>query len=290
MMHEFFKLLFQIQFPTGTRLNLGPNLRYIGIQASHSDLEHSSGLCGSFDRDRTNDFSSYRGQVVCSPNPNVTSVCDDFTKSWRLLTEQSLFVGSFTNDGNDEDESSLEDAYSPGHCSCSGLKSENDVQLRPKTKSYHSSPYEDYQPESEQNEEDAEAAKCSSSQCIDPRGEDVTIQFIELLQDEDFAYEGEEFGIKNVEAPLTPMYQGESPLKLNLEANGEITEDAAEVYCRGLIEGMPVTKLCRDVAQVDIETHIMSCRAEVIVSGDIQERFAYSGGLIQALFYFSKAF
>lgn len=203
--------------------------------------------------------------MVCTPSPNSTSVCDDFTKSWRLITEQSLFVGSFTNDGNEEDESHLDDASSPGHCSCSGLKNENDVQLRPKSKAFHSSPYEDYQPETEKSEEDAEANKCTSAQCLDPRGEDITTQLLDLLQEEDFTYEGEEFGIKSTEAPLLPIFDGQSPLKLALEANGDITEDAAEVYCRGLIEGMPVTKLCRDVAQVDIEAHIMSCRNEVVV-------------------------
>ncbi|ODN06591.1 Kunitz-type protease inhibitor 2 [Orchesella cincta] len=257
---------FQIQFPSGTRLNIGPNLRHISIQASLSDLEHTTGLCGSFDRDLTNDFSSYKGQVVCTPNLNVTSTCDDFTKSWRLLTEQSLFVGSFTNDGNDEDESHLEDIYSPGHCSCSGLKNEEEVVLRPVTKPFHSSPYEEYRPETEQTEEEAEAAKCTSSQCIDPRGEDITNQLIELLQDEDFTYEGEEFGIKTNEAPLQPIFVGQSSLQLALEPNGVITEDAAEVYCRGLIEGMSVTKLCRDIAQVDIESHISSCKNEVFHS------------------------
>lgn len=206
--------------------------------------------------------------MVCTPSVNTTSVCDDFTKSWRLTTEHSLFVGSFTNDGNEEDESQFDDTYSPGHCSCSGLKNENDVTLRPKqTKSAaYSSPYDDYQPESEQNEEDADANKCNSVQCLDSRGEDITTQLMDLLQEEDFTYEGEEFGIKSTEAPLLPIFYGDSPLKLALEANGEITEDAAEVYCRGVIEGMPVTKLCRDVAQVDIEAHILSCRNEVVVS------------------------
>jgi len=260
--------LWQIQFPTGTRVFLGPNLRTIMIQASASDLEHTTGLCGSFDRDSSNEFSTYKGQVVCQAYTNRTNSCPDFSKSWRLLTEQSLFVGSFTNDGHTEDdETNLDSGLSPGHCSCSGLKKSADIELRPKAKSAYSSPYEDYTPqETEQTEEEAEANKCTTSPCVDPRGVDITTQLIDLLSEEDFIYEGDEFGTEATTATLQPIFFAQSGLRLNLDTKDGVTEDAAEVFCRGMIEGMPVTKLCRDIAHVDIESHIKYCKDEVMVS------------------------
>lgn len=241
----------------------------VTIQASLSDLEHSSGLCGSFDRDPSNEFSTFKGQVVCSAVSNRTNSCPDFAKSWRLLTEQSLFVGSFTNDGHtEEDETHLEDAQGPGHCSCSGSKKSADIDLRPKTKpGGFSSPYEDYQPEPEQTEEETEASKCSTNQCVDPRGVEITTQLIDLLSEEDFLYEGDEFGTQATTVQIQPVFFGQSKLSLSLtlDNNSQITDDAAEVYCRGVIEGMPFTKLCRDLANIDIEYHIKKCMVEVKV-------------------------
>ena len=169
-------------------MNLGPNLRFISIQASTSDLDHTAGLCGSFDREPSNDFATFRGQIVCPANKNVTGPCDDFSKSWRLLSEQSLFVGSFNNDGYDLEEDLVPEESGPGHCSCSSLKKATAVEIRPKAKSKFSSyPYEEYQQE-EPTEEEAEANKnkCSSVQCVDPRGTDVTIQLLDLVFDEDY--------------------------------------------------------------------------------------------------------
>jgi hypothetical protein len=238
------------------------------IQASSSDLEHTTGLCGSFDRDASNEFSTYKGQIVCEAHKNKTNSCADFAKSWRLLTEQSLFVGSFTNDGHtDDDETHLDNALSPGHCSCSGLKKSASIELRPKAKSAYTSPYEDYTPpESEQTEEESnEANKCTTSPCVDPRGVDITTQLIDILSEEDFIYEGEEFGTEASTATIQPVFFGQSSLSLTLDTKEGVTEDAAEVFCRGMIEGMAVTKLCRDVANVDVESHIKYCKDEVMV-------------------------
>jgi hypothetical protein len=103
--------------------------------------------------------------VVCSAILNRTNACPDFAKSWRLLTEQSLFVGSFTNDGNTEEDEIHDDSHGPGHCSCSGSKKSSDLDLRPKSKPAYSSPYEDYQPETEQTEEDKDKDQCHTNHC-----------------------------------------------------------------------------------------------------------------------------
>lgn len=243
----------------------------ITIQASLSDLEHTSGLCGSFDRDPSNEFSTFKGQVVCTAVSNRTNSCPDFAKSWRLLTEQSLFVGSFTNDGHtEEDETHLSEGQTRGHCSCSGSKKSADVELRPKSKpGGYSSPYEEFQtPESEQqtDEQEAEANKCVSSHCVDPRGVEITNQLIDLLSEEDFLYEGDEFGTQASTSQIQPVFYGQSKLRLTMDNNSHITDDSAEVFCRGVIEGMPFTKLCRDLANIDIEYHIKKCQVEVKVS------------------------
>lgn len=246
-------------------MSLGPNLRFIKIQASYPDLEHTSGLCGSFDRDKDNDFSTFRGQQACPTSANVTA-CVDFVKSWRLATEQSLFAGSFGHDTHGEEEA-LDDQEGPGQCSCSSLKKPKDIELRPKTKPKFSYPY-DFQPD-EPQEEESDANKCTTSPCVDPRGVDVTHQLLELVLDEDFTGDDQDF-VKHAGsmAELPPAFTASASqnqaLKLQTRRT-EWSEDEAEVFCRGLIEGMPATKLCRDVALIDIEYFIKECKKEVMV-------------------------
>ena len=72
--------IFQIYFPSGTFVNLGPYLSYIKIFASKSDFHGTEGLCGTFDRNQANEFTSRDGIVLCKNEP--FSECIDFSKSW----------------------------------------------------------------------------------------------------------------------------------------------------------------------------------------------------------------
>jgi hypothetical protein len=94
---------------------------------------------------------------------------------------------------------------------------------------------------------------------------EITTQLLDLLSEEDFLYEGDEFGTQVTTAQIQPVFYGQSKLSLTSANQSQITDDAAEVYCRGVIEGMPFTKLCRDLANTDIEYHIRKCQVEVKV-------------------------
>jgi len=268
---------YQIQLTSGTRLSLGHNLRFVKILASNQDYLSTSGLCGSLDRDKSNDFSSFVGQVVC-PVTSGSNSCEDFAKSWRLLSDQSLFLGSFStnelyhNDGRGVGNSDTNLAEGLGHCSCSSLPKPEAILLRPKstTSGYatgaYASPYDVYTPPEENQDEDAEGAKCHSSRCVEPGGHDITHQLLDLVTDEDFIFDGDEFSVTSSADILSPVFYTTSKLPVDLLANTtEIDADAAETFCRGIIEGMPATKLCREIAHIDVEGHIKGCKNEILV-------------------------
>ncbi|CAG7830632.1 unnamed protein product [Allacma fusca] len=256
---------FQIQLPSGTRVNLGPNLSFINIHASLSDLEHTSGLCGTFDRNRENDFVTFKGQQACPISKNI-SACVDYVKSWRLATEQSLFVGAFSSDGHHGDDEAHDEGPGYGQCSCSSLKKPKEIELRPKSKAKFTYPYEDFQPE-EPQEEESESSKCHTSPCVDPRGVDITSQFLELVLDEDFSADDEQFGkqVTNA-AEIRPVFTNaiQNPALAQAMPKGEWTNDDADLFCRGIIEGMPATTLCRDIAHINVESFINECKREIM--------------------------
>ena len=74
-------ILFQVVFPSGTFVALGPYLSYIKVFASPSDLGYTEGLCGTLDRDRSNEFLNLEGEKSCNLNLDEDE-CEDFSKSW----------------------------------------------------------------------------------------------------------------------------------------------------------------------------------------------------------------
>ncbi|KAH9523928.1 hypothetical protein Btru_047521 [Bulinus truncatus] len=101
---------------TGTKVEVTIGKRYINIiiQASTYDLSRTEGLCGSFDKNATNDLIPMSSQVV-TQNPDV------FSLSWRVKPEDSMY-GGYCNDD--------EDAITPSNqfCACSNISScNNDV-------------------------------------------------------------------------------------------------------------------------------------------------------------------
>jgi len=240
-------------------VSFGPNLRFIRIQAAGPDFGKTVGLCGSFDRDYSNDLKTYKGIVTCA-----NSSCDEFSKAWRLPLEQSLFQGVFESREEEEEEAS-----SPGRCSCSGLEKPHKVDLRPKPRSkFASYPYDEFQTTEEGEEENGENNnnnKCSSTPCVDPRGADVTKQLLELLQDEDFAEDGTLGRESSVVPQLGPLFQYTYPSPLEESKRKEWNAEEAEIFCLRMIEGVPAAKLCREIAHLDVDAHRMTCQREVMV-------------------------
>lgn len=85
--------------------------------------------------------------------------------------------------------------------------------------------------------------------------------------DEDYAPEDAEIRSSNDAAQLSPVFYGgsSSPLTLQTQLKKEWNEDEAEIFCLRMIEGVPTTKLCRDIAHVDVDIHTKACKQDILV-------------------------
>ncbi|KAK6167138.1 hypothetical protein SNE40_021236 [Patella caerulea] len=82
----------QITFESGNWLRVKDFRAYLNVevQATSRDYGALEGICGTFDNNKRNEFISPNGMVFADSDIPV-----DFTRSWRIPTEQSLFTGQF---------------------------------------------------------------------------------------------------------------------------------------------------------------------------------------------------
>ncbi|XP_078311454.1 uncharacterized protein LOC111132750 [Crassostrea virginica] len=80
---------YEINLPTGGQVIIKPQGQFINVwmKGSPLDQENIEGLCGNFDGDKDNDLVTKAGKVVNKKQP------DEFSREWRVPSDESLYSG-----------------------------------------------------------------------------------------------------------------------------------------------------------------------------------------------------
>jgi len=247
---------YEIYFPSGTFVNLGPYLSYIKIFASKSDFHGTEGLCGTFDRNQANEFTSRDGIVLCKNEP--FSECIDFSKSWLLPPDQTLFTGHVTSKTNNS--TTAEQIVAEKICACK--HTEESVEKISRLNEITTNRF--FQAGSLDLKGQL---TCSSRACRDRRAvpvlEDILTsdnqddleRFSEQTLDLDTA-ENQVATVKVVGGPVLPRPQ----------EGWTIT--TADAFCGDFIHSSEVVQRCRGLPGVDVKLSLENCRNDVLYAGD----------------------
>ncbi|XP_059159141.1 uncharacterized protein LOC131943151 [Physella acuta] len=80
---------YEIRLPTGMKVivTIDSKRMHFAIQATSNDFKQTSGLCGNYDGNITNDLTSRSGEIISPAN------IDTFSLSWRVNKEESIYGG-----------------------------------------------------------------------------------------------------------------------------------------------------------------------------------------------------
>jgi len=247
---------YEIYFPSGTYVQLGPYLSYIKIFASKSDLDGTEGLCGTFDRNQANEFMSADGDVLCKNKP--FSECIEFTKSWILPPQETLFVGHFRP--LPDNSTAVEEIVSEKICACKHTEETAEKISRLNeitTNRFFQAGSLDLKGQ----------LTCSSRACRDRRAVSVLEDILESSNQVDLErLSASSLDLDTAENQVATVKVVGGPVLPRPQEGWTIT--TADSFCGDFIKSSEVVQRCLGLPGVDVKMSLQNCRNDVLYAGD----------------------
>jgi len=247
---------YEIYFPSGTFVNLGPYLSYIKIFASKSDFYGTEGLCGTFDRNQANEFVSNDGSVLCENEP--FSECIEFSKSWILPQEETLFAGHFPL--QEDNSTAVEEIVSEKICACKHTEESAEKISRLNeitTNRFFQAGSLDLKGQ----------LTCSSRACRDRRAVSVLEDVLESSNQDDLErFTEHTFDLDTAENQVATVKVVGGPVLPRPQEGWTIT--TADAFCGEFIQSSEIVQRCRGLPGVEVKLSLQNCRNDVLYAGD----------------------
>jgi len=240
---------YEVYFPSGTYLILGPFLSSVKIFASSADIGATRGLCGVLDNNKENEFISPEGKSLCQ---NKGGECVEFSKSWRLAPSETLFLNKVNAELNNHTIKAPLGPRSTKICACKvsldhsaeKVSSLNEIT----TSRFFDSGSLDFD------------LSCSSHTCEDPRSkntlEDILEEKLEVILDLETEAGSQVATVNVVGGPVVPR-----PIE-------GWTETSAEHFCADFLGTSKAVQACKGLPGVTVQTALTNCRDDVLYAGD----------------------
>lgn len=247
---------YQIYFPSGTYISLGPYLSYIKIFASKSDFRGTEGLCGTYDHNQANEFTSPDGSVLCKNEPY--SECLEFSKSWMLAPEKTLFQGQLLPQQRNSTASEV--IVTEKICACKHTEESAEKISRLNeitTNRFFQAGSLDLKGQ----------LTCSSRACRDRRAVSVLEDILESSNQDDLEkFSASSLDLDTAENQVATVKVVGGPVLPRPQDGWTIT--TADTFCKDFIQSNEVVPRCRDLPGVDVKMSLENCRNDVLYAGD----------------------
>lgn len=240
---------YEVYFPSGTYLILGPFLSSVKIFASSSDIGSTRGLCGVLDNNPENEVISSDGQYLCQQKDGE---CSEFRNSWRLQPSETLFLNKFQDNSNNNSISAPLGPRSTKICACKTSLDHNVEQVSSLNEITTSRFFDSGSLDLD--------VSCSSHACDDLRAKDtlaeILEQKLEVIVDLETETDSQVATVNVVGGPVVPR------------PSEGWTNTSAEHFCADFLGTSKAVQACKGLPGVTVQTALTNCRDDVLYAGN----------------------
>ncbi|CAB3381945.1 Hypothetical predicted protein [Cloeon dipterum] len=243
---------YKLVFPSGTTVVIGPYLSFVNVHVFATDMGRTSGLCGSFDRDGSNDLDLPNGQgSACKYQPRAS--CEAFSQHWRVKEFQVLDVtetGQIDRSGKEEDEGL--------YCAC---RSPYSSKIMPAASNITLVFLEHESTNVIKKRSDDDVIACESSQCFHKNGIEMSEEYLKFTASEFFTVK--DVLEKQTDVLLKPYEKIQSD-----DHGGEWNLHDAKLFCQNYVANSLAAQQCDYVADVKVSDRIVECANDIHTTND----------------------
>ncbi|XP_046406529.1 von Willebrand factor D and EGF domain-containing protein-like isoform X2 [Ischnura elegans] len=228
-------------FSSGTIVKLGPYLSYVTVYALRTDLGKTSGLCGLFDRNPSNDLVNENGTPACVYRPRAP--CAQYSQRWKVPSGPAA-----------ANKTALAQVASmnkyESYCAC-----------RKPAKAERNKKVSEPRNENEVEEgEDDDEQHCHSSMCEYSPGIEMSEEYLKFAAEQFFS------GLENKGLSQSMVVPNEMVPAMYPPSGWNA--QTAGIACQRYISGSAAAGLCSNIAQTNLPDRVSECTSDIMVSNN----------------------